>query len=183
MYIVFVGASSNHHCRIPENANITEAWREASIPTHTVNGELQYSKCSRYSLDEITKLSTLNSSPVEVNLTNIPQEGCVNGWAYDQSTFYSTIITEAFCPSWELFCVAYFCLGFSQISLTLSAFVLGTEVLSGTLRVLFSTLSSFLSYCTGYMLLPAIAFGLRHWRTLLLALSGLNILQLVPLWW
>ncbi|KAJ8351312.1 hypothetical protein SKAU_G00227880 [Synaphobranchus kaupii] len=81
-------------CHVPEDANITDAWRNVSIPTEMVNGKLQYSKCRRYSLNEISKLSVLNSSPVDINLTHIPQEDCVDGWTYDRSTFYSTIITE-----------------------------------------------------------------------------------------
>ncbi|XP_061092359.1 solute carrier family 22 member 4-like [Conger conger] len=238
MYIVFVGASSAHQCQIPENVNLTEAWRSASIPAEMVNGKIQYSSCKRYSLNEISKLSALNSSPVDINLTHIPQEGCVDGWTYDRSTFYSTIITEwdlvcdnewkvpfttstyfigilcgsvtsgqfsdrfgrkpvlfitlaahfvfllihSFSPSWEFFCLVFFCVGICQTSVNVTAFVLGTETLSKWMQGLFAALGAFLHYCIGYMLLPAIAFGFRDWRTLLFVLACLTILH-VPLWW
>lgn len=58
----------------------------------------------------------------------------------------------------------------------------GTEVLSKTMRVLFTTLGAFLFYCIGYMTLPWIAFGIRDWRTLLAVLSATSVVY-IPLWW
>lgn len=101
-------------------------------------------------------------------------------------------------------------IGASQISLYISAFVLGTElaepnwismllvcwlsvtffwchftgteVLSKTMRVIFATLGAFLFYCIGYMTLPWIAYGIREWRTLLAVLSMTSVVN-IPLWW
>nr|XP_021324940.1 solute carrier family 22 member 4 isoform X2 [Danio rerio] len=92
------------------------------------------------------------------------------------------MFAQSFSPSWLIFCVLYFFIGAFQISLYITAFVLGNEVLSGSLRVLFTTLGAFLHYCVGYMLLPWVAFAIRHWRTLLRVLSGLTVVY-IPLWW
>ncbi|XP_067231618.1 organic cation/carnitine transporter 2 [Chanodichthys erythropterus] len=92
------------------------------------------------------------------------------------------ILAQSFSHSWPLFCVLYFFVGTFQISLYLTAFVLGSEILSKSLRVLFTTLGAFLHYCIGYMVLPWIAFAVRDWRTLLRVLSGVTVVY-VPLWW
>lgn len=59
---------------------------------------------------------------------------------------------------------------------------IGTEVLSKTMRVLFTTLGAFLFYCIGYMTLPWIAYGIREWRTLVAVLSTTSLINF-PLWW
>uniref|UniRef100_A0A8C9QV91 Solute carrier family 22 member 5 n=1 Tax=Scleropages formosus TaxID=113540 RepID=A0A8C9QV91_SCLFO len=239
LYIVFVGATPPHQCYIPEDVNISLEWRKAGIPLETVDGKIQHSKCRRYRLDVLCRLSALNHTPgVEVNLTDLEQEGCIDGWTYSNETFHSTIVTEwnlvcdsawkvpftsstffigflvgsfvsgqlsdrfgrktvlfgslaahfffifahALAPSWRLFCVLFFCVGFANISVYLSAFVLGTETLSRSMRVLFATLGTFLHYCLGYMLLPCVALVLRDWRPLLFALAGFSSVYF-PLWW
>lgn len=58
----------------------------------------------------------------------------------------------------------------------------GTELLSKTMRVVFTALGAFLFYCIGYMTLPWIAYGIREWRTLLAVLSMTHVIYL-PLWW
>lgn len=58
----------------------------------------------------------------------------------------------------------------------------GTEVLSKSLRVVFTTLGAFLFYCIGYMTLPWIAYAIRDWRTLLAVLSTTSLVY-IPLWW
>ncbi|XP_007233987.2 solute carrier family 22 member 4 [Astyanax mexicanus] len=92
------------------------------------------------------------------------------------------IFAQSFSQSWLVFCILYFFVGAFQISLYITAFVLGTEVLSTSLRVLFTTLGAFLHYCVGYMVLPWIAFVIRDWRTLLRVLSVLTVVY-IPLWW
>nr|XP_043897719.1 solute carrier family 22 member 5 [Solea senegalensis] len=93
-----------------------------------------------------------------------------------------SVLLQSFSHSWIMFCVMFLFIGASQISLYISAFVLGTEVLSKTMRVLFSTLGAFLFYCIGYMTLPWIAYGIREWRTLLAVLSTFSVVY-IPLWW
>uniref|UniRef100_A0A3P9B5C7 Solute carrier family 22 member 5 n=1 Tax=Maylandia zebra TaxID=106582 RepID=A0A3P9B5C7_9CICH len=93
-----------------------------------------------------------------------------------------SVLLQSFSHSWRMFCIMYLWVGASQISLYISAFVLGTEVLSKTMRVLFTTLGAFLFYCIGYMTLPWIAYGIREWRTLVAVLSTTSLINF-PLWW
>ncbi|KAL2095135.1 hypothetical protein ACEWY4_009854 [Coilia grayii] len=238
LYFVFVGATPPHHCQVPE-VNLTEAWKEAIIPSQVVGGQEERSMCSRYRLDVVRNYSDLGLVPgVDVNVTDIEQESCVDGWTYSKDIFQSTIVTEwdlvcdeqwktplasstlfigfligslisgqlsdkfgrkkvvfislalqmlsilaqSFSPSWLVFCIIYVVVGGSQVSLFITSFVLGTEVLSKSLRVMFTTLGVFLHYCIGYMMLPGFAFGMRDWRPLLQILSGIMVIY-IPLWW
>lgn len=52
----------------------------------------------------------------------------------------------------------------------------------GKVRVLFSALAICVSFSLGYMVVPLLAFFLREWKSLVLAVSLLNLLYL-PLWW
>ncbi|XP_035481971.1 solute carrier family 22 member 4 [Scophthalmus maximus] len=238
LYIVFVGAAPKHHCLVPD-VNLTEEWRNAIIPVTIVDGEAVPSQCSRYRLDVVRNLSAEGYVPGrDVNLTNLEEEGCRDGWNYSREIYQSNIVTEwdlvcdnkwkvpfasstlfvgylvgslisgqlsdrfgrkkvvfislaaqcvsvllqSFSHSWRMFCIMFLFVGASQISLYISAFVLGTEVLSKTMRVLFATLGAFLFYCIGYMTLPWIAYGIREWRTLLAVLSTTAVVY-IPLWW
>uniref|UniRef100_A0A8C9XFM8 Solute carrier family 22 member 5 n=1 Tax=Sander lucioperca TaxID=283035 RepID=A0A8C9XFM8_SANLU len=238
LYIVFVGATPEHHCLIPD-VNLTEEWTKAIIPFTIVDGEEVNSQCSRYRLDVVRNLSAEGYIPGRnVNLTNLEQEGCLDGWNYSKEIYQSNIVTEwdlvcddqwkvpfasstlfvgylfgslisgylsdrfgrkkvvfislgaqcvsvllqSFSRSWKMFCIMFLFVGASQISIYISAFVLGTEVLSKTMRVLFTTLGAFLFYCIGYMTLPWIAYGIREWRTLLAVLSATAVVY-IPLWW
>lgn len=60
-----------------------------------MNGKLGLSKCSRYRLDVVRNLSDLGLVPGrDVNLTNLQQEGCLDGWTYSKEHYQSTIVTE-----------------------------------------------------------------------------------------
>ncbi|KAK9536895.1 hypothetical protein VZT92_006648 [Zoarces viviparus] len=238
LYIVFVGATPKHHCLVPD-VNLTEEWTKAVVPLTTVDGEEVQSQCSRYRLDVVRNLSAQGLVPGrDVNLTDLEQERCLDGWHYSKDIYRSNIVTEwdlvcddkwkvpfasstlfvgylfgslisghlsdrygrkkvvfislaaqclsvllqSFSHSWRMFCIMFLFVGASQISLYISAFVLGTEVLSKTMRVLFTTLGAFLFYCIGYMTLPWIAYGIREWRTLLAVLSMTSVVY-IPLWW
>ncbi|KAM7398323.1 hypothetical protein PAMA_006301 [Pampus argenteus] len=93
-----------------------------------------------------------------------------------------SVMLQSLSHSWTMFCIMFLFVGASQISIYISAFVLGTEVLSKTMRVLFTSLGAFLFYCIGYMTLPWIAYGIREWRTLLAVLSATSVVY-IPLWW
>ncbi|XP_014892979.1 solute carrier family 22 member 5 [Poecilia latipinna] len=238
LYIIFAGAAPKHSCLVPD-VNLTEEWRNAIIPFTAVGDEAVHSQCSRYNLAAVKNLSDQGYIPGrDVNLTNLPLEGCLDGWNYSKEVYQSTIVTEwnlvcdnqwkvpfasstlfvgylfgslisgqlsdrfgrkkvvfislgaqslsvllqSFSQSWRIFCVMFLFVGASQISIYISAFVLGTELLSKTMRVLFTTLGAFLFYCIGYMTLPWIAFGIRDWRTLLAVLSATSVVY-IPLWW
>ncbi|KAF3841148.1 hypothetical protein F7725_007010 [Dissostichus mawsoni] len=165
LYMVFIGATPNHHCLIPD-FNLTEEWTNAIIPFTLVNGEEVKSQCSRYSLDVVRNMSAEGLIPGrDVNLTDLAQEGCLDGWNYSKDIYQSNIVTEwdlvcddqwkvpfasstllfgrkkvvfislvaqsvavmlqSFSHSWQMFCVMFLFVGASQISLYISAFVLG----------------------------------------------------------
>ncbi|KAK1787971.1 hypothetical protein P4O66_016454, partial [Electrophorus voltai] len=95
-----------------------------------------------------------------------------------------TIFTliQVFSPSWVIFCSLFFIVGMGQISNYVAAFVLGMEILSLPIRIIYSTVGVCTFFSVGYMLLPFVAYFLRDWRMLLLALTLPGFLY-IPLWW
>ncbi|XP_019903740.1 solute carrier family 22 member 5 isoform X2 [Esox lucius] len=237
--VIFLGDSPTHHCFIPDAKNLSEVWRKAIIPIEVENGREENSKCSRYRLDVVRNLSALGYIPgLDINLTQVDQERCVDGWTYSDDIYQSTIVTEfdlvcseswkqpftsslyflgvlcgsffsgqlsdwfgrkpvlfgtmvvqtlftfvqVFTQSWEMFSVLFFIVGLGQISNYIAAFVLGSEILTGSLRVLYVSLGVCLFFAFGYMMLPVLAFFLRDWRSLLLAMSVPGLVY-IPLWW
>ncbi|KAE8614501.1 hypothetical protein XENTR_v10008191 [Xenopus tropicalis] len=93
---VFLAATPEHRCHIPESANLSAAWRNASIPRQ----DGQDSQCRRYRLGTLTNYSALGLLPGrDVDVTGIEQEPCLDGWNYSKSLYLSTIVTE-----WNLVC-------------------------------------------------------------------------------
>ncbi|XP_074514668.1 solute carrier family 22 member 4-like isoform X1 [Sebastes fasciatus] len=88
----------------------------------------------------------------------------------------------AFAPSWPIFTVLLFMMGMGQITCFIVAFVLGSEILFGSTRVLFSSLCMPWTYGLGLILLPVTAYLVRSWRHLSLALAVPG-LACIPLWW
>lgn len=66
--------------------------------------------------------------------------------------------------------------------LSLLCFCAGAEILTGKVRVLYSSLGVCVSFAIGYMMLPLLAYFLKDWKSLLfgIALPGLMYLTL---WW
>ncbi|XP_072446680.1 organic cation/carnitine transporter 2-like isoform X2 [Chiloscyllium punctatum] len=97
--IVFVGDIPEHRCLIPGNLNLSEAWMNRTIPLEQDKDKLQYSKCRRYRLDVIRNLSEIFPDPDSVNISEVGQEPCLDGWVYSKEQYISTIVSE-----WDLVC-------------------------------------------------------------------------------
>lgn len=94
-YIVFVGATPTHECHVPENSNISQMWRNVTIPLETANGVTKRSSCSRLNLEIVKNYSLSGVVPnVDVNVSKIPTEACSEGWTYSKDIYQSTIVTE-----------------------------------------------------------------------------------------
>lgn len=95
--MVFMGDTPAHRCLIPAALNITDEWRNAAIPLEEdeENRDSRFSKCSRHRMDVVKSYSDRGLLPwVDVNVSDIAQEGCLDGWEYDTGTYISTIVSE-----------------------------------------------------------------------------------------
>ncbi|XP_072120593.1 organic cation/carnitine transporter 2-like isoform X1 [Mobula birostris] len=234
--IIFVGDVPEHHCLIPENLNLSEAWRNKTIPLQ--GAEQQRSKCSRYRLDVIMNLSETFPDPDFLNMSEIEQEPCLDGWEYSKEQYISTIVSEwdlvcnnnwkeplatsvffigmlvgsfssgilsdrfgrkivlfgaialqtifsmliVFSPNLEIFCLIMFFRGIGGLANYVAAFILGSELLADSMRIVYSTFGVGVFYAIGYMFLPFVAYFIREWRTLMMTLT-LCCLLYIPLWW
>nr|XP_033783672.1 solute carrier family 22 member 4-like isoform X2 [Geotrypetes seraphini] len=239
MSVVFLAAAPEHRCLVPAGANLSEAWRNVSIPKKLVDGREVDSMCWRYRLDRLRDFSARGLLPgLDVNVSELETEKCLDGWIYSRDVYRSTVVTEwnivcddkwkeplttslffvgvligsfisgqlsdrfgrkkilfatmavqtgfsfiqVFSTSWEMFTVLFLIVGMGQISNYVAAFILGTEILGKSVRILYSTLGVCIFFAIGYMLLPLIAYFIRDWRMLLLALTVPGMLC-IPLWW
>ena len=91
--IVFLGASPDHFCKVPELESLNLTWDELKNATIPLEGE-SYSKCRMYqrnytdwTVHDVTEALTSNKSSLET-------VDCTNGWNYDPSVYTSTIVTQ-----------------------------------------------------------------------------------------
>lgn len=93
MSIVFLTAVPHHHCLIPPHVNITPEWRNSSIPLEEGFGAP--SQCSRYRLADIVSFSAEGLRPgVDVNLSDVATESCLDGWEYERNVYTSSMVSE-----------------------------------------------------------------------------------------
>lgn len=117
---VFVSASPEHWCRIPEleNSNLTVDQRKAlSLPyTPKSDGRRSYSRCYMYDVNYTAIIeawlhqeAASNSSRTSiangaapglppVGSTDWPISKCQHGWIYDRKDYDSTLVTEVNSP-------------------------------------------------------------------------------------
>ncbi|XP_061926082.1 solute carrier family 22 member 4-like [Entelurus aequoreus] len=95
-----------------------------------------------------------------------------------------TIFTfiQVFSVSWVMFTILLVINGLGQMSNYMAALVLGAEILTGNVRLLYSSLGTCSGFAVGYMLLPVCAYFVRDWKNLLLVLS-VPCLAFFPFWW
>ncbi|XP_004836673.1 solute carrier family 22 member 5 isoform X2 [Heterocephalus glaber] len=239
MSFVFLAGSPEHRCRVPDAANLSSAWRNHSIPLLLRDGREVPDGCRRYRLATIANFSALGLEPGrDVELGQLEQERCLDGWEFSQDVFQSTIVTEwnlvceddwktplcmslffvgvlvgsfisgqlsdrfgrknvlfvtmgmqtgfsllqVFSKNFEMFTVLFVLVGMGQISNYVAAFVLGTEILGKSIRIIFATLGVCIFFAFGFMLLPLLAYFIRDWRMLLLSLTLPGVLC-AALWW
>ncbi|XP_028573821.2 organic cation/carnitine transporter 2 isoform X1 [Podarcis muralis] len=236
---VFLIDTPEHRCRVPASANLSREWLNASIPLEERGRRQVPSRCRRYSLEALANFSARNLVPGrDVNLSQVEQEKCLDGWEYSREPYLSTIVSEwdlvcendwkaplttslffvgvligsfvsgqlsdrfgrknvlfvtmgvqtgfsflqILSTTWEMFSILFLIVGIGQISNYVAAFVLGTEILGKSVRIIYCTLGVCIFYAFGYMLLPLCAYFIRDWRMLLVALTVPGLLY-VPLWW
>uniref|UniRef100_A0A096M0A8 Solute carrier family 22 member 21 n=1 Tax=Poecilia formosa TaxID=48698 RepID=A0A096M0A8_POEFO len=97
--VVFLADTPDHRCALPAHLNLSAAWRNNSIPLEedaNRDGALGPSKCSRYKVENLLNYSERGLLPgADVNLSNVPKEGCLDGWEFDHSVYTSTIVSES----------------------------------------------------------------------------------------
>ncbi|XP_053768968.1 organic cation/carnitine transporter 2 isoform X3 [Desmodus rotundus] len=97
---VFLTAAPEHRCRVPDSANLSSAWRNHSVPLQLQDGRQVPHSCRRYRLAAIANFSALGLEPGrDVDLDQLEQESCLDGWEFSQDIYLSTIVTE-----WNLVC-------------------------------------------------------------------------------
>ncbi|XP_032483671.1 solute carrier family 22 member 4 isoform X2 [Phocoena sinus] len=100
MSVVFLAGTPEHHCRVPDTANLSSVWRNHSLPLQLQDGREVPHRCRRYRLATIVNFSALGLEPGrDVDLEQLEQEGCLDGWEFNQDIYLSTIVTE-----WSLVC-------------------------------------------------------------------------------
>uniref|UniRef100_A0A2K5CJX5 Solute carrier family 22 member 4 n=1 Tax=Aotus nancymaae TaxID=37293 RepID=A0A2K5CJX5_AOTNA len=95
MSVVFLAGIPEHRCRVPDAANLSSAWRNHSVPLRLRDGREVPHSCRRYRLATIANFSALGLEPGrDVDLGQLEQESCLDGWEFSQDVYLSTVVTE-----------------------------------------------------------------------------------------
>ncbi|KAL7978355.1 hypothetical protein Chor_014894 [Crotalus horridus] len=185
----FSAATPDHQCRPVQPGNLSQ--HENLVP---LGQDLKPDSCQRFA-------GWLAPNSNDTAGREIGLEPCLDGWQYDHSTFTSTIVTE-----WDLVCnlqplkslaqslfmagvlVGAFILGdLSDSGIGISGFLLnyiclGLEWVPTKYR---AVVVSIQSYCStaGQVLLGGLAYGIRDWRWLQLAISAPFFAFFAYSWW
>ncbi|KAK1887009.1 Solute carrier family 22 member 6 [Dissostichus eleginoides] len=179
----FVSGSPAHHCSLPTNHssryNLShyqideKQLLRAFIPMDSSGSRLD--RCRRF-VEPQWQLLAANSS---ANVSQIPTEGCLDGWAYDRSEFLSTTVSEM---------IQTIYMG----GVLTGAIVYGGLSDRGVLGCSSAFLPSYSTYCAfrflsgmavSGMILAGLAYWLRDWRKLQLVVCLPQFLFFSYTWW
>ncbi|KAE8287834.1 Solute carrier family 22 member 6 Organic anion transporter 1 Renal organic anion transporter 1 [Larimichthys crocea] len=202
----FVSGIPAHHCRLPANYSLNnlshyqmdeQQLLKAFIPPDS-SGKLD--RCRRYVEPQWQLLNTNNS----VNISQLQTEECLDGWTFDRSEFLASTVSE-----WDLVCslrplkqmiqtiymggvlmgaIIYGGLSdrFGRRAVLIWSYmqvaVLEVEWIPTKERTIVGTLTSFF-FTFGQMILAGLAFWLRDWRKLQVAVCIPQFLFFASSWW
>ncbi|KAM7372923.1 hypothetical protein PAMP_007813 [Pampus punctatissimus] len=90
-------------------------------------------------------------------------------------------VAAAFAPNFPIYVILRFVVGTTISGVIMNAFVLGTEWTCTKRRMLAGIITDY-AFGLGYMLLPGIAYLIRDWRKLQLAISAPGFLLIFYIW-
>ncbi|XP_013884106.1 solute carrier family 22 member 6 isoform X2 [Austrofundulus limnaeus] len=201
----FVSGVPSHHCRLPANQSIynlsliykvdMQQLLKVFIPPDSSGNNLD--RCRRYAHPQWHLLATNSTA----NVSDLQTEGCVDGWTFNQSEFFTTTVSE-----WSLVCtrrplkqmiqtvymggvltgaIIYGSLSdrFGRKSVLIWSYLqLEVEWIPTKSRTLVGTLTSFF-FTFGQMILAGLAYWLRDWRKLQLFVCAPHFLFFAYSWW
>ncbi|XP_039675415.1 solute carrier family 22 member 8 isoform X1 [Perca fluviatilis] len=91
-------------------------------------------------------------------------------------------VAVAFAPNFSVYVILRFLVGTTVSGVIINAFVLGTEWTCTKRRMLAGIFTDY-AFGLGYMLLAGIAYLIRDWRKLQLAISAPGFLLIFYIWW
>lgn len=95
---VFMVASPNHWCRVPEMQNSslsTEEIKNFTLPVEKRNEKTEFSQCLMYDVEFLQVIDELvaNGKPIVSN-SSWPVTTCKFGWEFDSTWYGKTTVTE-----------------------------------------------------------------------------------------
>uniref|UniRef100_A0A3P8W4B6 Major facilitator superfamily (MFS) profile domain-containing protein n=2 Tax=Cynoglossus semilaevis TaxID=244447 RepID=A0A3P8W4B6_CYNSE len=93
-----------------------------------------------------------------------------------------TAVIQACSVSWTMFCILNCLSGLGQISCYHTSLILGSEMLSPSVREIFILLGHCTGFSLGIVVLPLFAYLMRDWR-MLLGTMAIPCILLLPAWW
>ncbi|KAI8495630.1 hypothetical protein Bbelb_266020 [Branchiostoma belcheri] len=184
--MAFLGAKPPHHCSVAGLENITVRFGEDEglrlvFPGTTKDGVWTLNPCKRYDLGSV---DVEDAEPW--NTTGLAEVPCDQGWWYDTSQFKTSVTMEH-----NLVCGRKWMGSLAQsifmVGVLLGAVILATsltasELVSPDHRTLVSMFLT-MFFGIGGVTLALVAYLIRYWEWLQLAISLPNVLFIMVYWW